>query len=109
MNDSNEVRIRKTIKSDGTTTYTRTIKEDRGGGINEEFEKEISQEKFEYLFQFTNNQIVSKRRYYIPINEKLIAELDIFPDEDPIVEVEFPNIESKERFIPPVRFGKEVT
>lgn len=109
MNDSNEVRIRKTTKSDGTTTYTRTIKEDRGEGINEEIEKEISQEKFEYLFQFTNNQIVSKRRYYIPINEKLIAELDIFTNEDPIVEVEFPNTESKKRFIPPVRFGEEVT
>lgn len=109
INSSNEVRIRKTQKSDGTIIYTRTIKDEKWIGINKEKESEISQEKFDYLFQFTSKQTVSKRRYYIPLHDWLTAELDIFPDEKFIVEVEFPDTEAMNDFIPPVRFGEDVT
>lgn len=109
INSSNEVRIRKSQKSDGTMSYTRTIKDGYAIGINKEKESEISQEKFDYLFQFTSKQIVSKRRYYIPLSNWLTVELDIFPDEKPIAEVEFPSKEAMDSFVPPIRFGEEVT
>lgn len=55
---------------------------------------------------------LEKTRYVIPINDNLIAELDIFEKELEglsFVEVEFTSQEQMDSFVPPDWFGKDVT
>ncbi len=55
---------------------------------------------------------LTKTRYYLPLDDGLIAELDVFhgPLEGFMkVEVEFPNDASREAFVPPAWFGRNVS
>ena len=106
---NNELKIKKTTKSDGTERYTRIIKYERGVGISEEKETEISQKKFYYLLHFANDKILAKRRHFIPIENWLTIKLDISTKYKPIVKIEFPDDESMKNFTPPTWFDKEVT
>lgn len=99
------VRVRKKGES-----YFQTIK-GRGNMVREEIEIELSREQFDFLWQHTRGQKISKHRYYIAYQSFLI-ELDIFTDvlEGLIIaEVEFENEEASRNFVPPDWFGREVT
>ncbi len=91
--------------------YFHTLKS--GEGLErKEIEDEISKEDFEYLIESKIGKVISKSRYEIPLQEGLIAELDVYYGELEglsTVEVEFPNIEEAKKFVAPVWFGQEVT
>lgn len=80
----------------------------------EEIEFEISREVFENLQKAKIGNIIQKTRYQIPLNNELIAELDIYEGELnglKTVEVEFLSMEDAIDFSNhlPKWFGKEIT
>jgi len=100
------IRIR---KSDGA--YTLTVK-GRGHMVREEFELAIAEQDYVALRKKTSGTEVRKRRYYIPLENNLTAELDVYEgmlDGLYTVEVEFSSMEEAERFSVPAWFGRDVT
>lgn len=91
--------------------YVLTVK---GGGLlkRAEFEMELSEEQFENLKTKSEDGIIDKMRYIYPINDALIAEIDIYfghLDGFMNVEVEFPDEKTALLFDPPAWFGDEIT
>ena len=69
-------------------------------------------EQFENLSKKVDGNVISKIRYKIPEKDGLTIELDIFKEKfDGLIyaEVEFPDIESAQKYNPPAYFGREVT
>ncbi len=98
--------------------YILTIKEKVAKGKegeaihNREEEFLLTAESYERLKSKSEGSAVLKTRYRIPLECGLTAELDLFHGAHEglrLVEVEFPDTESSESFIPPVWFGKEVS
>lgn len=84
----------------------------KGDLKREEFEVKITKEQFENLWKKVERIPILKKRYYIPLGEKLMAELDIYEGELKgfyNVEVEFFSEEDANNFTPPDWFGKEIT
>ena len=86
----------------------------KGSGlmIREEYNLPLTEEAYLHLREKTDGILLSKTRYLLPLTDGLTAELDIFdaPYEGLwLVEVEFPNQESAEKFVPPKWFGEDVT
>ena len=101
-----EVRIRKLDDK-----YYRTEKSE-GDIVRNEKEEEISKEEFYSLLPKAVGAVIRKKRLYIELPQKLIAEVDIYEGSlSPLVtvEVEFSSIEEAMLFVPPTWFGKEVT
>ena len=104
-----EIRIRDV---DGKR-FTLTVK--RGAGlVREEWETEISRQEFESLAArlYPATRMIEKRRYRIPLANKLTAELHVHGGAFAglnYVEVEFPTVEAANEFRPPSWFGREVT
>ena len=101
-----EVRIRKLDDK-----YYRTEKSE-GDIVRNEKEEEISKEEFYRLLPKAVGSVIRKKRLYIELPQKLIAEVDIYEGSlSPLltVEVEFSSIEEAMLFVPPTWFGKEVT
>jgi len=97
-----EVRIRKEDDS-----YILTMKKGKWE-CRVEKEHDISLEIFQSLLPLVKSSI-SKKRYKIPLDNNLIAELNLYPDWKIVIEVEFPNQESADTFIAPEWFWEEVT
>jgi CYTH domain-containing protein len=100
------IRIRKKNKK-----YYLTCKS-KGLLKREELELSISEDTYFNLLKKIDYKLIKKKRYYIPLNMGLIAELDIFEDfleGLQIAEVEFDTEENAQSFKPPHWFGKEVT
>lgn len=77
-----------------------------------EEEINISKELFYFLGGDLEENSVSKSRYYIPLEDGYVAELDIYKKNLlglVTVEVEFETEEEMNSFIPPSWFGREVT
>ena len=86
----------------------------KGEGLvqREEKEYEIPVEKYDELIKFMYGYPICKTRYFIPIQDGLIAELDIYHKQLNglmTVEVEFKPEYDRNKFVPPVWFGKDVT
>lgn len=86
----------------------------KGSGTlsREEFELEITESKFLHLKTKTEGNWIKKTRYFIPIENNLTIELDIFSEPfAPLcyAEVEFPDEATAKAFIPPEWFGEDVT
>ena len=84
----------------------------RGLMVREEYNLPLTEEAYLHLREKTDGILLSKTRYLIPLESGLTAELDIFdaPYEGLwLAEVEFPDQESAEKFIPPEWFGTDVT
>ena len=102
----------------------------KGGGLmaREEYNLALNEESYEHLLTKADGNIISKKRYVIPIEKpvfkegyipsdeakeaKLVIELDIF--EEPfapliMAEVEFPDIDMANAFIAPDWFKEDVT
>ena len=88
-----------------------TIKS-KGDLARQEFEITLTQEQFENLWQKKETNVIEKERYFIPINDNLIAELDVysgFLQGLMTVEVEFISEEAAKNFQGPPWFGKDIT
>ena len=110
LSSSPTVRVRKenddyylTYKSAGgsNTAISRT-----------EYNLPLDRESYEHLKEKKDGILISKRRYLIPLEKDLTAELDIFdaPYEGlMVVEVEFDSEEQAYGFDPPSWFGRDVS
>jgi len=92
-------------------TYVLTIK---GSGLicREEFELLLTCEQYEKLLLKSETPILYKTRYFVPIENNLTAEVDIYHMNLQgliTIEVEFESIQAAETFIPPFWFGTDVS
>lgn len=119
LNTSPVVRVRQSDDS-----YYLTYK---GSGLmaREEYNLPLDEQSYHHLLTKADGNVISKKRYVIPIENpqfddsyqplaapELSIELDVFaPPFAPLVmaEVEFPDIEMAEAFIPPAWFDEDVT
>ncbi len=79
---------------------------------NREEEFELGREQYLKLRDKCEGYTVSKTRYRIPLADGLTAELDVFHDRNEgllLVEVEFPDMATADRFVPPSWFGVDVS
>lgn len=100
----------------------------KGQGLmaREEYNLPLNKDAYAHLLSKADGNIISKKRYLIPITNPVFApgytispnpanlkiELDIFePPFAPLViaEVEFPDVEMANAFIPPAWLGEDVT
>lgn len=93
------------------TEYILTYK---GPGFlkREEEEFPLTKEAYEKLLTKTEGNIITKTRYKIPEKDNLVIELDVFHglfEGLYLAEVEFPDEETANSYIPPEWFRKEVT
>lgn len=80
--------------------------------VREEYNLPLTADSYAHLKEKIDGNLISKRRYLIPIDDDLTIELDIFSSPfEPLVlaEVEFPDEETANAFVPPAWFGTEVT
>lgn len=78
----------------------------------EEYNLPLTREAYMHLKEKIDGRLITKTRHEIPLGDALTIELDIFHgDLEPLVlaEVEFPDEEIANAFIPPEWFGKDVT
>ena len=78
----------------------------------EEFESSLTKAQFEKLWPLVTGNKIVKDRYCIPLENGLVAELDIYHqhlDGLTRVEVEFASIDEANAFTPPDWFGEDVT
>ncbi len=103
--DGTERRVRKKGDKHYLTVKSGT------GRTRSESEQEITEAAFQEQWQATEGRRVEKTRYSIPHGDRTI-ELDIYRgalDGLIVVEVEFPDQETSEKFVPLDWFGDEVT
>lgn len=84
----------------------------KGFMVREEYNLPLTQESYEHLRPKTDGILISKTRYLLPLENGLTIELDLFnqPYETlRLAEVEFPDEDSANRFVPPSWFGEDVT
>ncbi len=77
-----------------------------------EYELEITKKQFDNLTLKSETRFISKIRYYIPQNNGIIFELDVYKhDLDGLltIEVEFESIDAANAFTAPSWFGRDVT
>lgn len=80
--------------------------------VSNETELMLTDSAYETLRGKTEGNIIQKTRYIIPLDGKLIAELDVFEGKLSglvFVEVEFPDEEAANKFIPPEWFGEDLS
>lgn len=91
--------------------YILTLKS-KGSLLRHELEMPINSDEYESLLAKKEGRLIEKKRYEIPLDHGLIAELDLFEgDLAPLkyVEVEFPSVEAARAFIAPDWFGEDMT
>jgi len=85
----------------------------KGFLAREEANLSLTKDGYEHLLKKADGNIITKRRYLIPVPEStLTIELDLFdPPFAPLIlaEVEFPSVEEAKKFTPPDWFGRDVT
>ena len=86
----------------------------KGKGLlsREEYNLALNKEAYEHLRTKIDGRLIQKRRYLIPLEDGLTAELDCFHgDLAPLMlaEIEFPSVEKADTYTPPSWFGEDVT
>jgi len=79
---------------------------------HEEYNLPLTKESYEHLKTKADGNVITKRRYLIPLTEELTIELDLFSgifEGMILAEVEFPTEEAAHQFTPPDWFTEEVT
>lgn len=100
------IRIRKKNED-----YILTIKS-KGLLAREEIEMPISKESFLHLLEKKDGINIEKTRYKIPESRGYLIELDVFHgvyEGFIMAEIEFPDLETANRYQPPEWFGRDVT
>lgn len=93
------------------TSYFLTVK-GQGHLAREEFEMHLTKEQYQALQKKCDTPPVIKKRYYVPLENNLIAEIDFYEGVLKgliTTEVEFCSEEAANSFVAPAWFGKEVT
>ena len=106
LNTDPVIRIRK-----DNDTFELTYKS-KGFLARQEYNLPLTAKAYEHLLTKIDGRLIKKRRYMIPLDSGLTAELDIFEEDLAplmLVEVEFPTEEAALSFIPPSWFGEDVT
>jgi CYTH domain-containing protein len=84
-----------------------------GGAIaREETEFALKQSQFDHLWEKIETRPIYKTRYFIPLENDLMAELDVYHGELHdlyTVEVEFKDMTAAQSFTPPSWFGRDVS
>lgn len=83
-----------------------------GAISREEYEMPITDKEFHTLLKKVEGNVITKKRYLIPLEDGLTAELDVFEgslSSLTTVEVEFASLEAANHFIAPSWFGKDVS
>lgn len=84
----------------------------KGLMVREEYNLPLTKEAYLHLLTKADGNIITKKRYLIPLSDHLRAELDIFSgkfDGLRLVEVEFPSEAMANSFTAPQWFGEDVT
>lgn len=84
----------------------------KGLMVREEYNLPLNKDAYEHLLPKIDGILISKKRYFIPLDGTLTIELDIFEGElAPLVlaEVEFDTEDAANAFVPPEWFGEDVT
>lgn len=84
----------------------------RGMMVREEYNLPLTKEGYEHMLLKADGNVITKKRYLIPLSNDLKAELDIFEGKFQglvLVEVEFPDEVSANAFAVPDWFGTDVT
>ncbi len=86
----------------------------KGKGMlaREEYNLPLNEKSYLHLLNKADGNVITKRRYKIPLENNLVAELDIFENSFKglvILEVEFSSIEDANAFEAPEWFGEDVT
>lgn len=84
----------------------------KGFMVREEYNLPLTKEAYEHLRPKVDGILISKTRYVLPLGGGLNIELDVFdaPYETlRLAEVEFPDEETANQFVPPSWFGEDVT
>ena len=93
-------------------SYVLTYKS-KGLLSREEYNLPLTKDAYEHLLSKADGIIITKTRYKKPISgTELVIELDVFSGTYEglmLAEVEFPDIETAEHFVPPAWFGEDVT
>ena len=93
------------------TQYFLTVKS-HGHIMREEFEMPITKEQFHSLWDKIEVSPIEKTRYFIPLEQDLTAELDLYEGHLKglcTVEVEFSSLDAADDFIPPSWFGNDIS
>ncbi len=93
-------------------TYKQKDKSYTNLQVSKEIEEELTEEAYYHLREKADNHIISKSRYLIPLENGLTGELDVFHGRLEglyFIEVEFPDTETAEGFVPPAWFDRDVT
>ena len=88
------------------------LQSDNAGIVNREIEIPLSREAYEHLKSKQDGYTIEKRRYLMPLSDGLTAELDVFGGRLEglcFAEVEFPDIATAQKFLPPSWMGEEVS
>lgn len=106
LNTEPVVRVRRT-----DNRFTLTYK---SGGMfaREEYNLPLNESGYLNLVKKSDGNIITKRRYLIPLENGLTGELDVFEgalEGLVMLEVEFESTEQSDKFVVPEWFGKEVT
>lgn len=99
------------LRNNNNEQYFLTLKS-KGHLVREEIEFPLTKEQFLNLWPKIESNVITKKRYLIPLDSNLTAELDIYGDSLEgltTVEVEFPSKTDAENFCPPDWFGQDVT
>ena len=84
----------------------------KGLMVREEYNLPLNEASYLHLKEKADGVILSKTRYLLPLDNGLTIELDVFdaPYEGLyLAEVEFPDEDSANHFLPPAWFGEDVT
>ena len=84
----------------------------KGMMAREEYNLPLGREGYEHLLPKADGNILTKRRYLIPLDDGHMVELDVFDGVKKgliMAEVEFESEEAAKEFIPQEWFGEEVT
>ncbi len=106
LNTSPVVRVRRQ-----NDEYYLTYK-GKGLMVREEYNLPLNKQSYEHLITKVDGNIISKKRYLIPLDDKHTIELDVFSgifEGLLLAEVEFESVEDANSFTPPNWFGLDVT
>ena len=106
------VRIRKSNDDYILTYKNKKGIEQKNASQSNEVELELTQEAFQHLMTKVDNNLIEKTRYLIPLENGLMAELDLFEGRLQglyFVEVEFESDEAAGAFQVPSWFGEDVS
>ena len=86
----------------------------KGGGMmaRSEYNLPLGKEGYEHMLKKADGNVITKTRYFIPLENALTAELDVFEgmfEGLVFVEVEFESVDEANAFVPPEWFDEDVT